>query len=261
MPDVIKKPMKIISLGWGVQSFTLSAMVALGELEPVDAVVHSDTGYESKLTYEFAERWTPWLESHGVRVVTVRGTNGDLDKIFDNSRTRGKFLKIPAFFQLDGKRSMMRRQCTTAWKVRPVRHWLFKNRNRRKVEQWIGISLDERERMRTPDVQYITNCYPLVEKRMTRDDCTVWLKNHELEVPPKSACIFCPYHSKAQWLKTKSVQDDWKRAIEVDELIRDYYPPRKSYLSSTCQTLVELLALFEESSEETFFDCSGNCWL
>jgi hypothetical protein len=27
--------MKILSLGWGVQSFTLAAMVALGELPPI----------------------------------------------------------------------------------------------------------------------------------------------------------------------------------------------------------------------------------
>ncbi len=65
--------MKIISLGWGVQSFTLAAMVALGELEPVDAAVHADTTHESILTYQFAERWTPWLVERGVKVVKVVG--------------------------------------------------------------------------------------------------------------------------------------------------------------------------------------------
>ena len=66
--------MKALSLGWGVQSFTLAAMVALGDLEPVDVAIHADTTHESKLTYEFAARWTPWLEEHGVRVVTVAST-------------------------------------------------------------------------------------------------------------------------------------------------------------------------------------------
>ena len=50
--------MKVISLGWGVQSFTLAAMVALGELEPVDYAIHADTTHESILTYRFAEKWT-----------------------------------------------------------------------------------------------------------------------------------------------------------------------------------------------------------
>lgn len=38
--------MRIISLGWGVQSFTLAAMAALDEIEPVDFAVHADTTEE-----------------------------------------------------------------------------------------------------------------------------------------------------------------------------------------------------------------------
>ncbi len=38
---------RVISLGWGLQSFTLAAMSALGELPRVDAAVHSDTIYEN----------------------------------------------------------------------------------------------------------------------------------------------------------------------------------------------------------------------
>ena len=32
--------MRVISLGWGVQSFTLAAMAALGDIPPVDAAIH-----------------------------------------------------------------------------------------------------------------------------------------------------------------------------------------------------------------------------
>jgi hypothetical protein len=254
--------MKVLSLGWGIQSFTLASMVAIGELEPIDVAIHSDTGYESKLTYEFAERWTEWLESHGVHVETVHGTDGTTDQIFNTSKSGYRFLKIPAFYTQDGKRSIMRRQCTTHWKIRPVRHWITKNRSKRKVEQWIGISLDERERMRISDVKFLTNRFPLVEKRMTRDMCIAWLENHGLEVPPKSACIFCPYHSEAQWAKTKSVTDDWKRAIEVDELVRNFELDKEIYLNSQLKPLAELdLDLQNENDRMEFFDCSGNCWL
>lgn len=92
--------MKILSLGWGVQSFTLAAMSALGELEPIDAAIHSDTGYESQLTYEFAKRWTGWLEDHGVKVVTVHGTNGTLDELFYTTKSGNKFLRIPSFIRI-----------------------------------------------------------------------------------------------------------------------------------------------------------------
>ena len=47
---------KAISLGWGVQSFTMAAMVALEELEPIDFAIHADTTHERVGTYQFAER-------------------------------------------------------------------------------------------------------------------------------------------------------------------------------------------------------------
>ena len=60
---------KIISLGWGVQSFTLAAMAALGETEPVDAAIHADTAHEASGTYEFARQWAPLATSQPKRAV------------------------------------------------------------------------------------------------------------------------------------------------------------------------------------------------
>jgi len=255
--------LRVISLGWGVQSFTLAAMVALGELEPIDAAIHSDTGYESQLTYEFAERWTPWLESHGVRVVTVHGTNGTVEELFVKSAKTGlQFLRIPAYSEKDGVGSISARQCTSSWKIYPMRRWIAANRNKQPVERWIGISLDEIERARSADVKYITHRFPLIEKRMTRVACQLWLEKHGIEVPPKSACVFCPYHNKASWIKTKAVPEDWRRAVEVDEYIRNYEQGRKTYLSNRLVPLTELdLSTPEENGQMSFFDCSGTCWL
>lgn len=60
-----------LSLGWGVQSFALAAMSALGELPKVDVAIHADTTHEREATYAFAAQWTPWLEARGVHVATV----------------------------------------------------------------------------------------------------------------------------------------------------------------------------------------------
>jgi len=43
--------MKILSLGWGVQSMTIAVMAALGDIEPVDYAIHSDTTHERTDTY------------------------------------------------------------------------------------------------------------------------------------------------------------------------------------------------------------------
>ena len=66
---------RYLSLGWGVQSFTIAAMCALGELEGLDVAVHADTTHEAEATYDFARRWTPWLGERGVRVETVGASN------------------------------------------------------------------------------------------------------------------------------------------------------------------------------------------
>ena len=67
-----------LSLGWGVQSWTIAAMAALEELPPVDVAIHSDTGHEAAGTYAHAEKWTSWLEEHGVPVVTVKPENNSI---------------------------------------------------------------------------------------------------------------------------------------------------------------------------------------
>lgn len=48
----------VASLGWGVQSWVLVAMSALGELPKVDFAIHSDTTWERSATYDFAQQWT-----------------------------------------------------------------------------------------------------------------------------------------------------------------------------------------------------------
>ena len=219
-------PMKVISLGWGVQSFALAAMSALGELEPVDAAVHADTTHESKLTYEFAARWTPWLEGHGVRVVTV--TSGVHDKWMTSPRLVGH--GTPPLFTFGDKKGILNRSCTQRWKITPQRRWLQANRNKRPVEQWFGISLDEFKRMKDSDVKYVKHRWPLIEKRMTRQDCVSWLQKAGIEVPPKSSCTFCPFHSIAEWRNVQSVPEDWAEALAVDDAVRNSRPPYTLYV-------------------------------
>ena len=57
---------KVISLGWGVQSFTLLAMVAEGELPMIDLAIHADTHYERQQTYRLQKKYTPIFKSKGI---------------------------------------------------------------------------------------------------------------------------------------------------------------------------------------------------
>lgn len=100
---------------------------------------------------------------------------------------------------------------------------------------------------------------------MTRADCIAWLKSHNLELPDKSACVFCPYHSKVEWLKLKERGGaDWQKAVEIDEKIRERRPNFRSYVH---RSRLPLIALKSESDfgakQGEFFndECdSGYCF-
>lgn len=242
------KAIRAISLGWGVQSWTLAAMAALGELE-ADVAIHADTYWEKAATYAFVREWQPWLESHGLRVVTV----GEPSQAVTKVRT-GK-TDIPAFTATPSRNGgQLRRQCTGRWKITPIRRWLSAELERQgirkrpgAVESLQGISLDEFQRMKDSDVRWIVNRYPLVDMGMTRNDCMTWLTSHGLPIPPKSACVFCPFQSRTNWKELKRAGGpDWQTAVEIDEVIRHVRPPHDLFVHPKRQPLAQAITLVED---------------
>jgi len=248
--------MRVISLGWGVQSFTLAAMAALGDIEPVDAAIHADTTHERSATYAFAERWTPWLEARGVRVVTVTPDAAEPVDRFGG-------VMVPAFSDNGGK---FGRQCTDQWKRATIRRWLQSNRSGQRVTLLLGISRDEWHRAKDSDVKYIINAWPLLDLNMSRADCIGYLERHSLEVPSKSACVFCPLQSRLDWTHIKAAPEDWRKAVTVDELIREQRQPGDLFLHRACIPLVDVdLSTPEDHGQLRLLDdtpCdSGYCFL
>jgi hypothetical protein len=261
--------LRLLSLGWGTQSFTLAAMSALGELPPIHAALHADTTHERAATYQFAAKWTPWLESRGVRVVTLRDHAGRTH-IADQAAIGVVY--IPAFTMSPIGKAAIRRQCTPHWKVRPIRRWtmlemrrLHIRRTAGAVEQWIGISLDEIQRIHPSGVKYVINRFPLVDLRMTRKDCEAWLTAHGLQIPVKSSCTFCPYHSREVWKRLQAEGGpDWAEAVSVDEAIRHSRERCDLFVHRDRVPLVEIGTLPDGVEQPGLFDqeeCSGSCFL
>jgi hypothetical protein len=89
------------------------------------------------------------------------------------------------------------------------------------VDQLIGISLDEAHRMKPAGVRYITNVYPLIDRRMSRSDCIRWMLAHDYPEPPKSACTFCPYSNNARFRAMRDHEpDDWANLVWFDAEMR-----------------------------------------
>lgn len=282
--------LKVISLGWGVQSWTLAAMVALGELPPVDYAIHADTTWERGHTYEFAKQWTPWLEEHGVKVLTVQAKRAH-EQVRVGVKSGQGYILIPAFIEDEqtGQSGTVRRQCTGDWKIDPQDkqvNALLKEREIKKspgvVEKWLGISMDEWQRAKDSKLDHVTHRYPLLDLRMTRRDCLTWLKSHNLPSPGKSACVFCPYQNMRAWqdLKRKGGRD-WEIALEVDNQIRTVRSGGQEhitrggtlYLHRSCKPLSEAVQipedhgmvqadLFGPAEDDDAVTCdSGHCFL
>jgi uncharacterized protein YbdZ (MbtH family) len=257
-------PLRALSLGWGVQSFTLAAMVALGELPAADIVIDADTHHEKRRTYAFKQRWAPWLAAHGLHLVTVSDPSAQSGAAAN--RSGGIF--IPAFTYNGQTKGQLRRQCTSRWKIRPIRRYLKAQRGpkpsrgpRRPVELWLGISTDEAGRMRDSDAKYITNTWPLIEMQLSRSDCIAWLEAHGLEIPPKSACTFCPYQTMAAWNDLAQEEADLQEAISMDRRIRKARPPFDLFVHPARRPLEDVIGSQTPDLQYSLWDeeCSGIC--
>lgn len=59
------------------------------------------------------------------------------------------------------------------------------------------------------------------DRAMTRHDWLRWLERHNYPLPPKSACIGCPFHSDARWRDMRDNDADaWADAVDLDRTIR-----------------------------------------
>lgn len=213
--------MRVLSLGAGVQSSTLLLMACEGEIEKPDCAIFADTGWEPKAVYE----WLDWLETRAAEagIPVYRVTAGNIR----DDALAGKPESWMPLYSVDehGDPVKLKRQCTKNYKLIPIRRKareLMKAAGERHVEQWIGISLDELTRMKPADVKYITHRWPLIEQRMTRIDCLLWMERHGYQRPPKSSCIGCPFHNNGFWrdLKAKSPAE-WAEAVSFEQEIQN----------------------------------------
>ncbi|WP_042776340.1 hypothetical protein [Sinorhizobium fredii] len=217
----------VISLGAGVQSSTMSLMAAAGEIEPMpDCAIFADTGWEPKVVYRHLDWLTEQLP-FPVHVVT----DGNLrEQLVARSAGRaGRFLTVPFFLKhRNDAHGIGRRQCTSHYKVEPIREKIRELLGRPKgpvpagsAEKWIGISVDEVIRATPSKVRFEIDRFPLLKKRMTRADCLGWLRRHGYPEPPKPSCIGCPFHSDRMWREMRDQRpEEWADAIEIDKLIR-----------------------------------------
>jgi hypothetical protein len=228
----------VLNLGAGVQSTTLYLMSMAGEIQRFDYAIFADTGEEPAAVYTHLE----WLKSLGGPPILVRDVGSRLgDDLRHGMQPKGKakFAAIPAFTIIEGHEpGHLKRQCSSNYKIevihRTIRRDVLGLEPRKRipkgttVHQYFGISLDEKSRATriwerchiTGESQFIPH-FPLIDRMMTRANCLDWLQGKVPHQVPRSACVFCPFHTDAEWQRIKEEDGpDWGRAVEVDHFLR-----------------------------------------
>ena len=284
--DTDRPIFRALSLGAGVQSSVLALLLSqghsrladLGYPKP-DVAIFADTGWEPDYVYAHLA----WLEEE-LDYPVVRVSGGDLKANLRRGRTASghRFVDVPFFLvDKDGKKGMLRRQCTNHYKINPIYRrvrTLAGGQPGRpfpqdiRVEMWLGISLDEVGRMKPSRESWVQHRWPLVDLGMSRQDCVEWFDS---EYPgrrlPRSACVICPYRSDEHWLELKqSEPSSYEEAVRFDRWLRNSKtnPVRKllhgrPYLHSARRPLSSVIAERETDGLNTVNhfneECEGLC--
>ena len=181
--------MKVISLGLGVQSTAMYMMSSLNHIERADYAIFADPGAELPETYSVLKRLQSWQKENSGIPILITDERNILEDLLNKTNSTGqRWASIPAFSENVG---MIRRQCTSEYKIRPIVKKIreiygLKPKFRMPMTQvWLGISLDEIQRVKTSSLKRVEYYYPLVEKRLSRSDCIRFFNKNNFKVPPK----------------------------------------------------------------------------
>lgn len=258
--------MKVISLGLGVQSTAMYFLSSKKVIERADHAIFADPGAELPRTYEILEFLQDWAKLNDGIPIHVTNKHNLLEDLLKGVNSRGvKYSSIPAFSESGG---MVQRQCTGEYKIRPVvnkireLHGLKPKQRMPKTDVWLGITLDEIQRMKESQLPRIDYHYPLIEQRMTRGDCIKVFERFNFPIPPKSSCIFCPYHSDRNWKELKNTYpEEWETCIEVDNAIRDSSKKGSDDKMYLHRSLIPLERIEFADQQELFMCEEGFCGL
>ena len=277
----------ILNLGAGVQSTTLYLMAMRREVPPIGVAIFADTGEEPGAVY----RHLDWLESLGGPPI-IRRTVGRLGEhlVHGRNSSGGRFAAIPCFSKHDGSEvGLTRRQCSKEYKTdvieRAIRRDVLQLKPRQRlpkgvrVFQYFGISWDERSRASRiyerfhicePRQSPYEPRFPLIDRQWTRANCIDYLVGKVPYETPRSACVFCPFHTDAEWQRLKDCDPEgWARALEIDAALRlpgsvvNRDMEQTMYLHRSCLPLVQIEFRPKVNSKELQLgfgvECEGVC--
>jgi 3'-phosphoadenosine 5'-phosphosulfate sulfotransferase (PAPS reductase)/FAD synthetase len=110
------------------------------------------------------------------------------------------------------------RWCTAEFKVNPLHRYFQKP-----CFVMLGIDAGESHRAKLSSDQGMENRFPLIEREITRAGCIEIIKAHNLPVPMKSGCWFCPFQRIGELKKLRHLHPElFCKAVKLEKTSLDY---------------------------------------
>lgn len=201
----------VLSYGGGLDSWVL-LLLAVARGIRLDAVVMADVGAPGDLgewpsTYRHVnEVVRPFCREHGIEFVLLDAQSYPVRQ-GHRDEARSLWSWLWGRFTTTHRRGIQfptsgpGRLCTKVAKAERVDRWLRDRYGDKPVELWIGFEANETKRAKKDANQGNSkqrrNRYPLIEWGLCRCRLEAITRASGYPVPRKSACLFCPYSSKA----------------------------------------------------------------
>lgn len=214
--------MSVVLVTYGAGRNSTAAIIGMvARSEPIDAIIFADTGGEKPETYAYLRSFAKWLRPHGHAITRVQRTNLHGTSITLEAECH-RTAQLPSI-AYGGK------TCSEKFKTQPQEKWcnhwqpaLDAWKAGAKVTKIVGYSADELRRVENvkPSEKY-EHRFPLVEWAWGQEDCEREILAAGLEMPPKSACFFCPSSKRQEIVQLRLKHPDlYQRAIDMEERAR-----------------------------------------
>jgi hypothetical protein len=219
--------LRVASFGGGWQSTAMLVLAATGRIDvPVMLFANVGEDSENPATLDYVRDVAmPYAAAHGIEIHELHKVRrGGLTETLLQTLTRTeRSIGIPVRMAngAPGNRS-----CTNDFKIMVVDQWLKEHgaTAASPATVAIGISTDELHRAKTNDSRrpWALNSYPLLDLRLSRQDCGRLIEAAGLPVPPKSSCYFCPFHKMTEWQTMKREQPAlFDRSVALETMLNE----------------------------------------
>ena len=182
--------------GMGVNGVALHLHLLKEKWDNFEAVFVDHSG-DWPETYAYLKMFQGWLKRNGHNPITVLKPDvGTVEKKrFDNIYDYYYFKRLNPI--------VASRMCTHRFKIDVMQKYYQKP-----CFNLIGFDYGESHRAKLSLHKGVENRFPLIEAEIDRKGCEGIIKDHDLPLPIKSGCYFCPFQNPYHWRELRHKHPD-----------------------------------------------------